>query len=319
MPEQTPMQRLFAETQLLFAVSAFLTFNDVVRLSHVNVHARTAAQRVVTVLVARTLGRFLSPNSDLYTDWLRSTNAFFSSCGLTGAAAVGSLPLFILSYALAEETPPLSNLNVLAPLEYRAEWHRFLRPLHFKPRPVTLRKEFAASASGVHEFVYRPPVAGFQEEQLQNSQQNIRYITVTFTLGDVTPTLLASRCTAQMNFLTSTVLGSFYPALTSRRIGLLGWPAAATNALTYTAIGGPAQAPAGVQLFSDTTFLGEACGFLCPRLWRSLQGLRGVGIFQWTDQPAIISFHNRRYLWRLHYRCSNPTCPYQGSSAQLDY
>ncbi|KAJ7603759.1 hypothetical protein DFH06DRAFT_1151636 [Mycena polygramma] len=113
-----------------------------------------------------------------------------------------------------------------------------------------------------------------------------RRVTVSCTVGpSVLPVLLASCTTSQMNALTRTQLVSFYPHLTTNRLGLMAWPAAAL-AITSVHDLYPGRLP-------------PLSGHACQRPWRQVAGLEGVGIYSWVEEADATPFMNDRILWRI--------------------
>ncbi|KAJ7893219.1 hypothetical protein B0H13DRAFT_1886467 [Mycena leptocephala] len=110
-------------------------------------------------------------------------------------------------------------------------------------------------------------------------------VTISCTISaSVLNVLLASRTTSQMSALSRTHFMSFYPHMTRKRMGLLAWPAVAEKKLDYLEFPGdnlPAFAPYA-SVHSNTAKFKHLCGWSCPRLWRQVAGLRGVGVYTWS-------------------------------------
>lgn len=127
------------------------------------------------------------------------------------------------------------------------------------------------------------------------------------------PALMASRMTSQMNILFRGTVLSLYPQLNGRKLSLLAWVAVVEDADTFEELSGGVAAPFGGSLSITATNASwkTRCGGSCPRLWRSLQNLEGVGVFQWG---AGAVFAGENVVWRIGDACFNKKCEYVGRS-----
>lgn len=114
--------------------------------------------------------------------------------------------------------------------------------------------------------------------------------------------ILNGKSTILMNFISSSTIYSFYPALTRRLIavGGLGRNASLEHRLFDL----------GVKFVNDMSALDEPCQIACPVVWRRIRGLPYVGQFQFDaiigDYGAINADKPR--IWILGDHCHNNYC-----------
>lgn len=146
---------------------------------------------------------------------------------------------------------------------------------------------------------------------------------------DIIPVILSAPHTAMLNVLTSTRIYCFYPALLRRGENLI--ISSNRDRQDTNAHNGFRAFNFGLRSYASTEdwhFQGRQCVDQCPALWRSVKGLRGVGIMQWggisepitqdTHAPCSDGFEYSEFIWKLQGVCLNRSCPNWRRGGSID-
>ncbi|KAJ6450229.1 hypothetical protein C8R47DRAFT_1084490 [Mycena vitilis] len=272
-------------------------------MSHVNRLCRSSGREVFRLRVVQKVSPYLCTATADSSQCADATRRLFELLDGEHGCVVGSNVQALLCFtAWGDPTAApatRTDLNVLlVESKLRACIHLFRDyfgiPLHHVERCP--HYEFIGHVSSVYVF-----------------ERNSYVIRVAVaTSQSVLPALLASRTTSQMNALTRNHILSFQPHLTIRGTGLLAWPAVAGRLTSYDGFlpYSPAPLAANTTLRATTKCFLGGCGRACPRLWRQVAGLKGVGIYSWGDPDEVVPFARNRTLWRIG--CLNKKCPNRG-------
>ncbi|KAJ7050830.1 hypothetical protein C8F01DRAFT_1091996 [Mycena amicta] len=255
----------------------FLPWQEFVAVAHTCRKLCKMARVILYFRLCARLGRILLGDEGSISEYSQATLAFLHRLQSSNTVVAGSIPLALLTLTWATDaTVQVDNVNILVNVDLVHIWYQYLLELAgFNwTTPPRLRAE------------YKDHVRSFACLRRQNMT-----ITISGTTShSLLPTLFAGRNTSQMNIMTWNCVYSFYPKLTCEKRALPGWCTKAVPSYFQAHIvNGPA--PLGcVTLLRDSSALMRPCGGECPRILRCVEGLRGVGRFNFGDADDSSDF-----------------------------
>ncbi|KAH7905811.1 hypothetical protein BJ138DRAFT_1105677 [Hygrophoropsis aurantiaca] len=170
-------------------------------------------------------------------------------------------------------------------------------------------------ASEIHEFrVYRDV----------STHSNIVTISETSS-HDIMRLIVRSPSTADMTFMTGGGIVSLYPTMTLRSESLIN-SGMLTDDRDYTAEGRFGSINTNREkLVFDTAFMEDACGSICPFVWRYVRTDSNILVQDWDHRYSVKGIiTSSQTEWRLSTQCANYHCPHYkynraiGGTFQLD-
>nr|GAT51202.1 predicted protein [Mycena chlorophos] len=307
-PPLIPSSRMspFSELPLalLLDIIRQADWRDVVALSHTCKILRRTTKRCVAQCIASRIGRILLGPASECGLRIRIATPLLKLLDNTHAGIVGSIPLAILTLSHKEDhTTDINNLNILVPIQYAGVWYRFLiESLGFSwcvvDRLLTLTDQALRSPARRLRNEYRDHIRSFA---LFHRGDMTISISGTATRS-LLPTLFAGRLTSQMNIITKNHIYCFYPKLTVEKKALPGWCTRSIPAYFQAhVVNAPPPLNGRVAVLPSSSSLDRPCGGECPRVWRLVQGLDGVGTFNFADEEGVTTIgQSTRLLWRLY-------------------
>ncbi|KAJ7020952.1 hypothetical protein C8F04DRAFT_1274274 [Mycena alexandri] len=280
---------------LVFEQSRFKEFAAV---SHVSRFLRSCANQVFFRRVVSRVGVNLSDEYTPYRETVRRTRKLLELMVGDIACIVGSTVQGLVCLTAANEglhVSPVPDLNILVT----------------EDALQTVLRLLTQDLGMTCDLLLTDHSRRMEYDGLVSTN---RHVTITCCVGrSVLRVLLASRTTSQMNALTRAYLISFYPHMTRRRMGLLAWPAVVAEIASYTHWN---TAPLNdyTKLRRRTSGFKRECGWVCPRMWRMVQGFKGVGVYAWGIEEPV-PFENQRVVWRIGEECGNDNCPNRGKTS----
>lgn len=122
-----------------------------------------------------------------------------------------------------------------------------------------------------------------------------------------------------MNVVTSSHIYCLYPALTASKVTVNAWCGVpgvyVREPLPILDVRKGRVQEHGLTLYENGTRPDRPCGLECPKIMRSLKGLRDVGVFQWggwnymkQSTSDIVPSFTLHYNWSLGTVCRNTFC-----------
>jgi hypothetical protein len=184
------------------------------------------------------------------------------------------------------------NLNIIAPNGYKNVIHDFItNTLRYRP-----------DKSAQRNYVYEKSVKSFAK-----FQRGSFFITVSEATGDnVFKAITSSATTADMLCMTPGGVTVFYPLWTLQGVTISNQRVRAGFHDQNVGF----MPKTHYKLHPSTAFLDDACGTLCPALWRSINdhGEHSL-VLEWDrrfSMKALLLCSNT--TWRLAEYCSNTLC-----------
>ncbi|KAF6747084.1 hypothetical protein DFP72DRAFT_854771 [Ephemerocybe angulata] len=235
---------------------------------------------------------------------------FFDVLDMCDGAVIGSVMRQILLSGSSANISPF-DLNVILAHDREDPLNSFLYRLGYQSSVEEPVKELCGNSVDRVE-VYR-----------RGTGADIQRITALVSKEEAISVLLRSPFTGQMNALTSTTLGSYYPRLTFRNesLSLEGFDQSTLPASVR---------PPTFALYPDNSHWSNPCGIYCPATWRKTRNDRGLALYRWSAHPQAesppqfwgrpaVSDVQQEHLWtadllswKLCHRCANPNCPNMG-------
>ncbi|KAF6752797.1 hypothetical protein DFP72DRAFT_849572 [Ephemerocybe angulata] len=227
---------------------------------------------------------------------------FFDVLDLCEGAVVGSC----FPGRLSKSKP--FDLNVALGHDREDPMNSFLSRLGFQSTVQDPVKEICGDSVGRVE-VYRKRIG-----------TKVVQITALVSKAEALSVVLRSPFTGQMNALTSTTIGSYYPRLMFRNESLC------LEGFDLSKLP-PTIRPPTFALFPDNSHWTNACGVYCPATWRKTYNDRGLARYRWSVRsqtagpaplwgmpPDVDPRHEQLWKgellsWKMRRRCANPHCP----------
>ncbi|KAJ7264029.1 hypothetical protein B0H12DRAFT_1068831 [Mycena haematopus] len=297
-PDAHPHRAMaFADRDATVAILRHCAFAEFVSMMHVDRFIRACGREVFWERVVKRVSPKLCAQGTPPSVRSTMTRALIDLLDGEGGCVVGSVVQgLILLTANGDDGFEGEDLNVLVAEPKLARCLRLLQDefkLKTSPIPLYGRSEHNGSLSALYAF--------------EHPETGIQSVTVSCTKSpSVLTTLLSSRATSQMNALTSSYLISMYPGMTSAGKGLLAWPAFVDEITDYADFSG-GQPPLNAALYPAIEDGGD-CRRYCPRVWRQVAGLDGIGVFAWCDTRLSVPFEKETVQWRISQECKNHLC-----------
>nr|GAT42292.1 predicted protein [Mycena chlorophos] len=267
----------------LAAVLSHSEWTDVVHTSHTCKKLRRICKHLVAHRIATRVSRVLPGRAASAHVLLPVCSSFLKLLHSTDAAVVGSIPLAILTLTRAtDDLCEINNLNLLVPVEFVGAWYQFL--LESMQFNWTMNRRIRGG--------YRDHVRSFA---VFSRQDMVVTVSGTATRG-LLGTIFAARLTSEMNILTKNHIYTFYPRLTKDKKSIPGWCVSAVQNYFQAHIANASRPLSGqIEVTPTNETLQRRCGVECPRLYRAVDGLRGVAVFNFTDfnEEMHIGLRNR--------------------------
>ncbi|KAJ7131655.1 hypothetical protein C8R43DRAFT_1133602 [Mycena crocata] len=139
---------------MAMAILSTLPLKEFIALSQVTRTFRRFARLEFQRRIASLIGPFLTGSAGTVAHWAAAHRAMFALIEDTSAAVVGSIVLALLTFALADAVPTVSNLNLLVPHDRLLQWRIFLQQT-FQFKYVTeasVAECYIATCVSVHVF-----------------------------------------------------------------------------------------------------------------------------------------------------------------------
>nr|GAT42560.1 predicted protein [Mycena chlorophos] len=250
---------------------------------------RLLSKRVLRERMINRIGSLLVGAEETFAAKRAATQRVFEVLEMTDGIIAGSVPLALMTVpADMDHTLITRNINIIVYAQTVTEWYKLLlHELHFYwVEPERVRPE-------IHECISSFAVFGRDGVKITISGTRSR---------SLIPTLVASKFTSQMNFMTRTSLYSLYPHLTAEKLALPSW---STGRIDYQhqAARLHNQHHFGAFVANSSSVPGP-CGAECPRIYRQSEGLVGVGEFNFGDddeefEDPVNFGQTARVIWRL--------------------
>ncbi|KAJ7098749.1 hypothetical protein B0H15DRAFT_945259 [Mycena belliarum] len=289
---------------LVFQMLRFMSFVDLVKYSELN---RTA-QRLFKIYIHGRIARYTSPFFTAGAVRNGRIVRLFQVLEQTSSWVVGSVPLAVVS--VLSDVPQPGNLNIITLEKHAYRWLRFFI------EECGFGLDADVWASGAYA------AAGFRYITFVHPSKRGQQVTVTTSedthLGSL---FFAAPNTDQQIAIAAHQIISPYPTTVSDQAHLAGLRPAeiqhpALPKIVHSTYRETARFPGATTLSRSTVDLGRPCGKLCPGVWRSARGLKGVGRVMWGGADGmdwdidlmLVKVGHSRLKFRLGVKCENPLC-----------